>query len=381
MPDRFFLPTRIISGCGTISRLGTEAKKLGNRALLVTGRNSSRRTGLLDRVSHDLEDNDVKLLLFDRVEPNPRATTVDAGAELARREGADLIIGMGGGSAMDAAKCINLANASHKSISHYLSGASRIRTAEPLLPLVLVPTVAASGSEANEGAVITDWESHQKVVVFSSLLFPTLSIVDPELTLSLPRKATAQGGVDIFCHVVESYLTTDNPSPLTDGIMETVMRMAVENLPRALEKPDDIDARNSLSQASTLACSQFVDLGGGAGTMTLHGIEHPLSGYYDIAHGDGLAALLPAWMASFFAERRERFASLGRNVFHQTDGIAAVEDWLNKVGMKLRLQELGIEQERLDEVADCAVRTAPWLANHPTRLDAPAVARIYRQSY
>jgi alcohol dehydrogenase YqhD (iron-dependent ADH family) len=163
--------------------------------------------------------------------------------------------------------------------------------------------------------------------------------------------------------------------------METAIRLVVASLPQVLTRLDDIEARIQLSWTSTIACSQFATLGGGNGSMTLHGIEHPLSGYYDIAHGDGLAALLPAWMRYTLPVKQERFYSLGRNVFGETDGLLATEKWLEKVGMKLRLRNLGIEPGRIEEMANCAVRTAPWLKEHPRLLDAAPTARIYQDSY
>ncbi len=381
MVTTLYLPTKIIFGSGCVTRLGAEVRRLGRRVVLVTGSHSARQTGLLDKVTRDLENNGLEVCIFDKVVSNPRASTVDEGARLVRQKGVDLIIGLGGGSAMDTAKCMALASSGGKPIWDYYIGAEDIEVVEPLLPLVLVPTVAASGSEANNAAVITNWETHEKRVLFSPAFFSKVSIVDPELTLTLPQKPTAQGGVDIFCHVGECYITTERASPLTDGILETVMKLVVETLPRALSKLDDIEFRTKLSWASTIACSPVRHLGSGAGYLTLHGIELSLSGYYDIAHGDGLAALLPAWMRYTFPVRQDRFNSLGRNVFAETDGIAAVEGWLDKVGMKLSLRALGIEPQRIEEMADCAVRTAPWLSKHPNLLDAPAVAQIYRDSY
>ena len=381
MLTKFYLPSRIIFGLGGTASLGAEAKGLGRRAMLVTGTHSARETGLLDRVTQDLESNKVDVLVFDKVKPNPRASTVDKGAVVVRKEGVDVIIGLGGGSAMDTAKCIRLASAGNKSIWDYYTGAGDAKAAGPVLPLILVPTVAASGSEANDIAVITNWEAREKRVLSSPFFFSTVSIVDPELTLTVPRETTAQGGVDIFCHVVERYMTMKMPSPLSDGIMETVMRLVVSNLPQALTRLGDTVVRTRLSWASTMACSQFIVLGGGAGRMTLHGIEHALSGYYDIAHGDGMAALLLAWMRYTLPVRQGRFDSIGRNVFGEADGIAAVGRWLDKVGMKLSLRDLGVEAERIGEIADCAVRTSPWLSKHPNILNAPAVAQIYRDSY
>jgi len=380
MITEFYLPTKIIFGSGSLARLGAEAKKLGRKAILVTGSGSMRRTGVLDRVVQDLKDNGVDTLIFDKVVSNPRASTVDEGARIVRSEGIDLIIGLGGGSAMDTAKGMTLVSTGTESIVHHMNVRVDVTGRVPL-PLILVPTVAASGSEVNRVAVITDWETHEKRVLLNPLFYAKVSIIDPTLTLTLPKKPTAQGGVDAFCHVVECYLTTKNPFPLTDGIMETTMRLIVETLPQVLARLDDIEARTRLSWASTVACSQFVELGGGAGFRTLHGIEHTLSGYYDIAHGDGLAALLPAWMRYTLPAKQDRFDSLGKNVFGETDGILATEKWLERVGMKLRLRDLGIEPELFEEMANSTVKTDALLPKHPRVLDAAAIAQIYQDSY
>jgi len=378
MITTFHLPTRIIFGVGSLKQLGAEARELGQKAILVTGRGSVRRTGMLDGVIQDLRNNGVDTLIFDKVVPNPRTSTIDEGARLVRQEGVDLIIGLGGGSAMDTAKGIRLASTGTKPLWDYIG--TDIKVSGTLLPLILVPTTAATGSEANYFASITNWGTREKKACITPYIFPTLSIVDPELTLSVPKQQTATGGVDIFCHVVESYITAQEPSSLTDGIMEAVMRMAVVFLPKVLTRLDDIEARSQLSWASTLACSQFVNLGGGYGQRTLHFISNPLSGYYDVAHGDALAALLSAWMKYTFPVKPERFYSLGENVFGEKDGIIATERWLDEVGMKFRLRDLGIETALFEEIASRAA-TESRLKVHPRLLDVAAIKQIYQDSY
>ena len=378
MITTFHLPTKIIFGVGSLKQLGAEARELGQKAILVTGRGSVRRTGMLDGVIQDLRNNGVDTLIFDKVVPNPRTSTIDEGARLVRQEGVDLIIGLGGGSAMDTAKGIRLASTGTKPLWDYIG--TDIKVSGTLLPLILVPTTAATGSEANNFALITNWETREKKACITPYIFPTLSIVDPELTLSVPKQQTATGGVDIFCHVVEGYITAQEPSTLTDGIMEAVMRMAVVFLPKVLTRLDDIEARSQLSWASTLACSQFVNLGGGYGQRTLHFISNPLSGYYDVAHGDALAALLSAWMKYTFPVKPERFYSLGENVFGEKDGIIATERWLDEVGMKFRLRDLSIETALFEEIAARAA-TESRLKVHPRLLDVAAIKQIYQDSY
>ena len=379
MITTFYLPTKIIFGAGSFNQLGAEARELGQKAMLVTGRSSMRRTGVLKRAVQDLKNNGVDTLVFDKVISNPRASTMDEGARMARYEGSELIIGLGGGSVMDTAKGIVLASTGTKPILDYIGSA--IKVSGPVLPLILVPTMAATGSEANCGAAITNWETREKIALVTPYMFPKVSIIDPELTLTVPKKQTATGGVDIFCHAVEGYITAEEPSMVNDGIMEAVMRVVVELLPKVLARLDDIKMRTQLSWASTIACSQLLALGGGCGQRTCHSISNFLGGYYDIAHGDCLAALLPAWMRYTFPVRTERFRSLGRNVFGEEDGIVATEKWLEKVGMKLRLRDFGIEPERFEEIAAGCIRTDPRTKAHPRVLDVKAIKQIYQDSY
>ena len=379
MITTFYIPTKIISGAGSFKLLGKEARGCGKRALLVTGRTSARQTGLLDRAKADLEKHGLAVTVFDKVEPNPRSSTVDEGAELIRTEKTDVVIALGGGSPMDAAKGMVIAAASGRPIWHCIKYGGEDMGNCP--KLITVPTVAASGSEANCGAVITNWETHEKCVVGNHSSYPAVSIVDPELTLTLPAKPTAQGGVDIFCHLVEPYVTAASPQPLTDGIVETTMKIVADCLPRVLKKLDDLEARSQLSWASTIACSAFASLGGGDGSMTMHGLEHPLSGYYDIPHGDGLAALLPSYLNSLAGIRAERLAKLGVNVFGQTNGLAAVEAWLKAVGMDFKLRDLGVARNHLPKLAECALGTAPWLSGHPSKLDSKTITEIYEAAW
>ncbi len=358
--------------------MGVEAARLGKKAVVVTGRGSIRRLGVLDRVLADLEASGISAVTFERVEPNPRADTVDAGAKLVKDEGADVIIALGGGSVMDAAKGIALASAGDKSVWHYIVNGDDPTGRVP--PLIMVPTVAGSGSESNGGAVFTDWQSHQKRVLFRDSLYPAVSIVDPKLTLSLPARQTAEGGVDIFCHLVEPYLTTEGEAPLTDGLVETALKMVVKYLPQALADLSDIEPRTQLSWASTIACSNFASLGGGGGSMTLHGIEHPVSGFYDIPHGAGLAALLPAWMEYTRPVREGRFNKLASNVLDGTEAIAVVRSWLKKVDMGFGLRDLGIEEAKLAEMAASALIVSPWVREHPRKLGREEIARIFKNS-
>ena len=259
----FHLPTKIIFGAGAISEVGAQAKQIGKKALLVTYPDM-RKLGFLDRVLSDLKANGVETIIFEKVEPNPRLSTVEEAGSLAKEKQVDLVIGLGGGSAMDAAKVIAIAASASEPVWRYITRELEVTAA---LPTLMIPTLAATGSEADHLAVVTDWGTHKKVAIRTPYIFPRVAVMDPELTLTLPARITSQGGADMFSHAVERYLTTSAPFALTDGILETVLKMAVNSLPRVLAKPDDIEARTQLFWASTVAMSQFGNLGGGAGLM------------------------------------------------------------------------------------------------------------------
>jgi alcohol dehydrogenase YqhD (iron-dependent ADH family) len=377
MITTFHLPLRLVFGPGSLEQLGDEAKQIGQKALIVTYPDI-RRVGLLDRVVNMLKEKGVDALVFEEVQPNPRSSTVDKGAGIARDEKVDLVIGLGGGSAMDTAKGITVASAGGESVWHYIT--TREQVTGPVPSIIQVPTMAGTGSELNSVAVITNWETHEKSLLFSPHVWAKVAIVDPELTITVPKNQTASGGVDTFSHLVEYYLMPETPIPMNDAIREAVMGVVVKYLPQALARLDDIEARTQLSWASTIAMSQLATIGGTAGSMTCHGIEHAVSGYYDVAHGAGLAALLPAWMRHILPVRKERLDLLGKNVFGKTDGIRATEEWLEEVEMNLRLRDLGCDPELADEIADNTLRTFPGLQAHPRPLDKEAIAQIYRDS-
>jgi alcohol dehydrogenase YqhD (iron-dependent ADH family) len=371
----FQLTTAIMFGPGSINNLGQEAAKLGHKALLVTYPDI-KRIGLLDRVVKDLKEKNIDVVIFDKVQCNPRTTTVDEGAEFARKENPDFFIGLGGGSVMDTTKGIAITSTGTAPVWDY--ALHQATPQGPIHPIIQIPTIAGTGSEMNPSAVLTNWESHIKMSLGG---FPALqakvAIVDPALTLTVPIRQVKAGGVDILSHLIEYYLTDDTPSPLTDGISETGMKMVVEYLPRAIAHPDDIKARTELSWVSTVAMSKIARLGGGGGNMTCHAIEHALSGYYDITHGEGLAALLPVWMRHFYRANNTRFNSLGKNVFGKKHGLKATEQFLDNIGMRLRLGDLGCKLEETQMITDLVIKSYPGRL----ALDANAIADIYRNSF
>ncbi|MCP4582771.1 MAG: iron-containing alcohol dehydrogenase [candidate division Zixibacteria bacterium] len=391
----FTLPTKIIFGPGELIKLGKEVKKIGRKPLLVTGKNSMRKTGILDRVLEILSQVKIEPVLFERIEPNPRANTIDEAGEIAREHQCDLVIGLGGGSPMDAAKAIAAVAVSKRPVwDHIYSGENE--TCIPIrkaLPIVCVPTIAATGSEADRGGVITNTETNEKAGIFGQPLFPTVSIVDPQLTITCPKDYTIDGGIDIISHVIETYFTGTSSSFLQDRLAESVIRTVMYYLPTAAQNPEDIDARSHLSWCSSVALSGLVNSGRG-GNYPLHALEHAVSGHYDISHGRGLALLLPALMEYTRPARPEKFIEMGINLFglqFTTESvelaakrsIEAMNGFLASVDRFLHFTELGIGDEKFETMADDTLklyaRGKAFLEN-PRPIDKAGILEIFQYS-
>jgi alcohol dehydrogenase YqhD (iron-dependent ADH family) len=379
----FHTPIKLVFGEGAVEKVGEEAAHLGKKAMVVIGGSSARKSGLLDKIIADLKGHGVDAVVFEGITPNPRSSTVDEGARFAAAHNVDLIIGLGGGSVMDASKAIKLAYSGGRPVFEYYTGQADAKAVTPKAELMLVCTMAATGSEFNNGAVLTNWETHEKRFIGVPIYYPAVSIVDPALTLTMPVNQLAKGGVDIFLHVMENFITQQGEMPVGDALREVLMKTVVDWLPPSVKNPSNLEARTNLSWAATLACSQFINLGGATGYRPVHLMGHPLSGYFDIAHGDSLSALLPSWLRQSMPIRGARIARVGKNVFGaDTDPIGAVEKWLESVGMHLTLRQLGAKDDQFDVLAKAALETSRGLLiKDPIHNSVEAIAGLYRAAY
>ncbi|MDI3328871.1 MAG: iron-containing alcohol dehydrogenase [Alicyclobacillaceae bacterium] len=398
IPFSLHIPTKIYFGPGRVEEVGDIVKQYAGRVLLVTGRTSAKKTGVLDRVADRLREAGVEFVLFDKIEPNPRTSTVDEGGRIAREEGCQLVLALGGGSAMDAAKAIATVALSGLPIYEYMSGNRTGRWKELLpiqeaLPVITVPTLAATGSESNSTAVITNWETKEKSGIRGPALFPKAAILDPELTYTVPANYTADGAVDMFTHLYEGYLTGDEHAHVQDELTEGLMRNVVRFARKAIERPDHEEARAHLLWTSTLALNGITNAGRG-GSYPVHQMEHTVSAYYDISHGRGLAILAPAYFRLIVLEDRpRRLARLGRQVFQVTAGddrraaeatIEAFEAWLREIGAFDTLKGVGVRREDLRMMAEETIRVGgkgeKYLAG--TRpIGVEEVLRVYEAAY
>ncbi len=366
MKFEFQNPTRIIFGAGKLSKLGEVARAHGKRALLVTGGGSVKRSGVFERAVSILEAAGVSVVECSGIEPNPRITSVARGADIARAEDCDVVIALGGGSTMDASKVIAAA-ALYDGDPWDMIGHGQENWVIPTraLPIITVPTLAATGSEMNSGAVISNDDLKVKSFVLADCLFPKVALVDPELTLTVPKDQTAFGICDLITHVTEGYFNGIDGTPIQDRFAEGVLLTAMEWGPKAVADGSDLEARTQVQWASVVALNGWVQVGTNF-TFPVHMIEHALSAHHDIAHGAGLAVVNPAWMRFAAKARPERFAQFARRVFGLStpgkddpslalEGIDKFEDFLRSIGCPTRLSELGIGNALFPRYAEDAV--------------------------
>lgn len=367
MNFEFLNPTQLIFGKGKIERLGEIAREHGTKALLVTGGGSVKRSGVFDRAVASLRAAGIDFAECSGVEPNPRITTVQRGAKIAREEGCDVIIALGGGSTMDASKVIAAA-------FHYdgdpwdmiFHGQAAPHIPTKALPVITVPTLAATGSEMNCGAVITNEATKEKSFVQTPCLFPRAAIVDPELTITVPRDQTAYGVCDLITHVTEGYFNGVDGTPIQDRFAEGVILTAMEYGPRAIADGSDLEARAQVQWASILALNGWVNVGTNGG-FPVHMIEHTISAFHDITHAAGLSIVNPSWMRFAARNRPEKFVQFAQRIFgleaagpQDLDcalrGIDCFENFLKSIQCPVRFSELNIDDSLIEKYASETLR-------------------------
>ncbi|GAB6175566.1 iron-containing alcohol dehydrogenase [Desulfobaculum senezii] len=367
MNFEFHNPTRIIFGAGNLTRLGEVAREYGAKALIVTGGGSVKKSGAFDRAVQSLTAAGVASAECDGVEPNPRITSVIRGAQTARSQGCDVIIAIGGGSVMDAAKVIAAAtfyDGDPWDMIHH--GQADVHVPPKALPVITVPTLAATGSETNCGAVITNEETKVKSFIQIPLLYPKAAIMDPELTVSVPRNQTAYGVCDLITHVTEAYFNGIDSTPLQDRFAEGVILTAMQWGPKALADGADIEARTHIQWAASVALNGWVQVGTN-GAYPVHMLEHTLSGHHDVTHAAGLSVINPAWMRFAAKTNTPKFVQFAQRIFGLTatsendvscalEGIDHFEAFLRSIDCPTRLSELGIDDTLLETYARDTLR-------------------------
>lgn len=348
----YYTPTKVVFGKNTEDQCGELVKEQGCKKVLIHyGSGSVRRSGLLDKVKASLDDAEIDYIELGGAVPNPRLSLVYEGIGLAKKEGVDFILAVGGGSAIDSAKAIGYGVANEGDVWDFYD---RKRQATGCLPIGVVLTIAATGSEMSNSSVITKEEGWVKRGYSSDYGRPRFAIMNPELTMTLPDYQTACGCTDILMHTMERYFTNGGNMEITDSIAEGLMRTVIENARILVRDPKNYDARAEVMWAGSLSHNGLTGCGVVVGgDFASHALEHEIGGIYDVAHGAGLAAIWGSWARYVYKDCLPRFEKFAMNVM-QVDpegtaddvalrGIEAMEDFYREIKMPTSIHELGID--------------------------------------
>ena len=353
----YMTPTRLIFGKESIVKLPEVMRPLGKRVLLTYGGGSIKRLGLYDRVKELLKE--FEIFELSGIQPNPKYDpSVLDGVRICKEKQVDVILAVGGGSVLDCSKAI-AAGAKYDGDPWDLI-TSKVK-AQAALPIVDVLTLAATGSEYDPFGVISRTETNDKIGYGDPLLYPVCSILDPVYTFSVSKKQTAAGCADAMNHTIEQYFVADS-TLLNDGFCESMLKSLMVNARKCIDNPEDYTARAEMMLCCTYGCNGILALGNSYSGWPCHGIEHALSAYYDITHGEGLAIITPRWMKHILCEKTiDRFVKYGVNVFGidaslpkqeiAEKAIEATHRFFESIGIPMHLREVGIDESRIDEMA------------------------------
>lgn len=353
------VPVKVYFGKDQLGSLGKELKKYGNRVLLTYGGGSIKKIGLYDKVVSEIKNAGLELYELSGIEPNPRITSVNKGAEICKNKNIDVLLAVGGGSTIDATKFIAAGAYHDGDVWDILSGKASVKNC---LPIITILTLSATGSEMDAGGVISNLDTKEKIGYGHPLMLPKVSFLDPTNTYTVNAYQTACGAADILSHIFEVYFNMDQDLQMLDSMAEALMKTVIKYTPIAIAEPENYEARANLMWASSWAINGFIH-GGKNQDWTCHPIEHELSAFYDITHGLGLAILTPRWMEYCLDESTVlKFYQFGCNVF-DIDGklepmvvakksIEMLSEFLFKtIGLKGTLSEIGIDETNFSVMA------------------------------
>ena len=350
-------PTRLIFGQGVIERLPGVMAQFGKKILLTYGGGSIKKIGLYQKVLELLDG--FQIVELPGIQPNPKYDpSVLDGVRLCKEHQVDVILAVGGGSVLDCSKAIAAGACYEGDPWDLITYKVKAKSA---LPIVDILTLAATGSEYDSGGVISRTETNDKIGYIDPLLYPAVSFLDPTYTFSVSKKQTCAGIADAINHILEQYFCEDS-TLMNDGFCEAGIKSLMVNGKACLENPTDYRARAEMMFTCTLACNDIMSLGNSPSGWPMHGIEHALSGYYDITHGEGLAIITPRWMKHILSEHTlPRFVKYGVNVFGIDASLPPMEiaekaiektyKFFEGIGIPMHLREVGIDDSRIDEMA------------------------------
>lgn len=379
------IPTKILFGCGELKKLATE-KLPGKKALIViSGRTAMKKYGYLDKVIGLLKENNVTSIVFDKILPNPIKSHVMEAATVCRENQCDFVVGLGGGSSIDSAKSIAVMACNEGDYWDYINGGTgKGRPVTKALPVVAIPTTAGTGTEADPWTVITNEERQEKIGFGNELTFPVLSIVDPELMVSIPPHLTAYQGFDAFFHAAEGFIA-NCATPISDLYALEAIRLLYKYLPVAVKDGKDLKARAKVAWASTLA--GLVEAT--SSCTSEHSLEHAMSAYYpELPHGAGLIAISENYFETFRNDSMKRYMKMAEIMTQQKsnrpsdfiDALVRMQKECDVYGLKLSIW--GLKEEDFPKMVQNARETMGGLfLFDPRPMTDEEVLNIYKKSY
>ncbi len=376
-------PTRIIFGKDAETQVGQEAARYGTKVLLHYGGGSIKKSGLYQRVVASLNEAGVQFIELSGVKPNPRLSLVHEGIKLCREQGIQLILAVGGGSVIDSAKAIAMGVPYNGDVWDFFTGKA---TSKEALPVGTILTIPAAGSEASTASVITNEDGWYKRGFNSEIIYPKFSILNPELAFTLSKYQIACGVSDIMAHVMERYFTNSPNVDLTDRLCEATLKTVINSAPVIMKHSANYDAWAEVMWAGTVAHNNLLNTGR-IGDWGSHDIEHELSGIYDVAHGAGLAVIFPAWMKYVYRHDLNRFVQYAVRVWNveysfwspertALKGIQKLENFYHSIGLETTLKGIGIDGDRLEEMADKCTNSGRSTVGNFVKLGKADVLRI-----
>lgn len=371
----YYLPVNLIFGRGKIEKLGSITQRYGKKAIIVTGKGSTKKSGLLDKSIAILEKSGIESVVFDGVMQNPLTTTAINGAVFAKDNNCDVVIGIGGGSIMDCAKAIAFLTVNNGDINDYIFN---VKQSSNSLPIVLIPTTCGTGSEGNSFAVLTNPENGDKKSLRCNAIVPKASIIDSSLMETMPKSILASVGFDAFCHNMEAYLSKI-AQPMTEIMAIYAMKLVNDSLVSLYEGNSSPELWDKLTFASTLGGMVINN----AGVTVAHGMEHPVSGLRDLVHGKGLASITPVVMDKTVNHAKEKCTVISQCIGGKdyTDCVDRIRDILKKINLEITLSQQGIKEEDIEWCVENFFKVSSVAnINHPVVFTKEEISEIYKQA-
>ncbi len=349
----FYNPTRVEFGKDKEKNIGKYISEFGvKKVLLVYGSERIKKDGLFDTVEKSLKENSIEFVSFGGVISNPIIKTVREAIKVAKEQKVEAILSVGGGSVLDSSKTIAVGSLSECEIWDFFLGKEQITKALPIFDII---TLAATGSEMNGYAVVTNEETKQKFNIWSPLVYPKVSVVSPELQKSVSKDYLVYSASDIIAHCIEAYFTAKIQPQYNSGYVENIIKTVIRTTEILIENPDDYSARGEFAWAATNALNGTTTVGSAQFSFPNHLIEHSLSALYNVPHGAGLSVVIPAWAKWYYKENEAQFIKFAKEIFGKNsalEGIEALENWFNKIGTPTKLKQFALSEKNIPEIIE-----------------------------